>query len=143
MTADLPVHDMDAHARPPDALKAFYKKYQKLKGEALDIDQEVLNLDTHKARDGVNLIKEVDYHQGSDDRNACQLIADFLASRNDVIEVFELESIPGKSLQCLDDKIHILTCIQAFRSSQICCHHLRNLLCSINYCIATSLDRSI
>lgn len=37
-------HHLDPHARPPDDIKDLYKHYQKLKGEALLEDPDLLDL---------------------------------------------------------------------------------------------------
>ncbi|GME56375.1 Alkylated DNA repair protein [Neofusicoccum parvum] len=35
---------LDAHERPPDRIRNAYKKYQKLRGRALDSDPDLLDL---------------------------------------------------------------------------------------------------
>lgn len=49
----MPHRDLDPHARPPEKIKDLYKRYQKLKGNALLKDPELLDLQ----RDHVSLVR--------------------------------------------------------------------------------------
>lgn len=41
---EMPHRDLDPHARPPEQIKDLYKRYQKLKGNALPKDVDLVDL---------------------------------------------------------------------------------------------------
>lgn len=49
----MPYRDLDPHARPPEKIKGLYKRYQKLKGDALFRDMALLDLQ----RDHATLVR--------------------------------------------------------------------------------------
>lgn len=57
----MPHQDLDPHARPPEQIKSLYKRYQKLKGDALFKDVDLLDLQ----RDHPSLVRigEVSVHE--------------------------------------------------------------------------------
>jgi hypothetical protein len=93
-------HELDAHARPPERLKGFYKKYQKLKGNDLENDQTLLDLEQIDAGRGLRVIKEINYKHLSETTsgkvsNNGGLVDQFLASCEDLVRVYEHPDMPG------------------------------------------------
>ncbi|ENH99190.1 hypothetical protein COCC4DRAFT_66729 [Bipolaris maydis ATCC 48331] len=43
------MHDLDPHERPPDGIRNVYKKYQKMKLDALNNDPDIVDLASHDA----------------------------------------------------------------------------------------------
>lgn len=98
---------LDAHARPPEALKNFYKRYQKLKGAGLASDPMLLDFISKdpeepekcpKLRLKEELIYEAVYPLGCDIFKIDEpgsLIPEFLSEGRDVIQIYEHEDLPG------------------------------------------------
>lgn len=100
-------HKLDPHARPSEALKDFYKKYQKLKGIGLANDPNLLDLrgknlaepeKCPKLRLKEELIYDAVYPLGCDIFKIDEpgsLIPQFLSECRDVIQIYEHEDMPG------------------------------------------------
>jgi hypothetical protein len=95
-------HELDAHARPPERLKGFYKKYQKLKANDLENDQTLLDLEQIEAGRRLRVIKEINYkHQWASETtservsNNGGLVDQFLGSCEDLVRVYEHPDMPG------------------------------------------------
>lgn len=106
-------HKIDAHAKPPDELKAFYKKYQKLKAKELEDDDQLVDFSGGNESTRINrlnelkVVKSIDYSRestkcpqelkdvGQDD----DLIREFLRPSNDLetVHVYEHPDMPGKN----------------------------------------------
>ena len=57
------MHHLDPHERPPDSIRSVYKKYQKMKLDVLNKDQDIVDLSsddalTSDASSTVRLVKE-------------------------------------------------------------------------------------
>lgn len=103
MTVLNATHDLDAHARPPDVLKAFYKKYQKAKSSDLASAHDPLDFSHPERSHGLKLVKQIRYKEQSDrqahkheDAAYPSLLPEFLRCCDDVVNVYELEDMPGK-----------------------------------------------
>jgi hypothetical protein len=87
-------HHLDPHARPPEKIKDLYKRYQKLKGNALLQDAELLDLQ----RDQASLVRVGDI--SIDELEKAFTAFDHgksLISRADLhpIPIFTHEAMPG------------------------------------------------
>jgi hypothetical protein len=103
MTVPSTSHDLDARARPPDTLKALYKKYQKVKSPDLASDGDLLDFSYPEKYHSLKLFKQIRYKEKSSnglrerkDTQYPSMLPKFLQNCNDVTNVYELEDMPGK-----------------------------------------------
>lgn len=84
---------LDPHARPPEAIRASYKKYQKLSAGDLAQDPDIVDfaLPDH-GNAGVHAIHQVSTAGLAD---ALNLPADW-PGRNRLVQAYELDALPGK-----------------------------------------------
>ena len=97
------MQSLDPHQRPPDGIRAVYKKYQKMKPAELDADINILDLrpDSHTALpEKVHVVKELQIQDLNDTfrtfigENA-GLEGQFDSSSS-TIAVYEHDDMPGK-----------------------------------------------
>lgn len=100
---------LDAHQRPPESIKAVYKKYQKMKLKELEQDTEIINLAHGEdsplpANSKMRVVRSIPKEQV---RAAFQALAgtvehaqdDDLKDLSD-INVYEHEDMPGPGSDC-------------------------------------------
>lgn len=97
------MQSLDPHQRPPDGIRAVYKKYQKMKPAELDNDPDILDLkpDSHTALPAkVHVAKELQIEHlrntfwtftGDDPGSEAQL-----GTSAKPMAVYEHEDMPGK-----------------------------------------------
>jgi hypothetical protein len=99
-------HKLDAHAKPPDELKAIYKRYQKVKAKDLEDDEQLLDLTRVDRSRGSRLSKEIDYRHEITLRDVASgglsndPILQFLQNCEDVVRVYEHTDMPGTDDVC-------------------------------------------
>lgn len=86
---------LDAHAKPPDAIRQIYKRYQKLTPRAFDEDADII--DTLRLQDSQHVSLSNLVQLPADIR---QVFLDFAGSQTDSPDdpkVYHVDAIPGKS----------------------------------------------
>jgi hypothetical protein len=96
---------LDPHAKPPEALKTFYKRYQKLKSKDIEYDADLIDFEQPEQCSGLRLVHEVNYRiaratgtgelEKHDDGN---LVSEFLNESSRLVKVYEHDDVPGKAL---------------------------------------------
>ncbi|KIW04261.1 alkylated DNA repair protein AlkB [Verruconis gallopava] len=92
---------LDAHARPPEELKSFYKKYQKLKANALAEDDALIDLTRIDSYNALKLSRDINYKgdvsvtEDSSQFPRCQLVENFRAHCRGTIQEFVHRDMPG------------------------------------------------
>ena len=98
-------HDqkLDPHAKPPDELKTFYKRFQKLKSKDLGNDDDLIDLERPENYPGLKLVREIDYRNdratstpGPVKDDSGNLVPEFLDACEETVKVYEHEDMPGK-----------------------------------------------
>ncbi|KAF9636379.1 hypothetical protein BFW01_g7275 [Lasiodiplodia theobromae] len=89
---------LDAHERPPEHIRHVYKKYQKLRGNALNDDPQLLDPRDSNAVDRLHVVRFID---PTDLRSAFQDFAaaessDSLALPDTPVPVYEHRHMPGR-----------------------------------------------
>jgi hypothetical protein len=129
---------LDAHATPPDQLKAFYKKYQKLKAKDLENDETLLNLERIERCVGLRLSREIDFSHESKlkalDKSGPErsdLVNKLMRERTDAVRVYEHSDMPGTNthIRCRIYTTISLTVFKASKSFQICSRKLLREAC--------------
>lgn len=97
MTIDGPGHGLDAHARPPDELKVFYKHYQKLKHTALALDEQLLDFADLEQCRGLTCLRSMrwDDKKLSSELKIDSLLPQFFGSCNGTVQAYALDDMPG------------------------------------------------
>ena len=92
-------HKFDAHARPPEALKAFYKRYQKLKSKDLEADADLVDFHRHDLSPALRLSRTIEFNNRSQSEQVAADLEAFVPSFLDIcnasVQVYELDDIPG------------------------------------------------
>lgn len=84
---------LDPHARPPEAIQASYKKYQKMSATDLTQDPDILDFTRPAdANAGIHAIRQVSTAGLAD---ALGLPADW-PGRDRCVQAYELDSLPGE-----------------------------------------------
>jgi hypothetical protein len=89
---------MDAHAKPPEAIRQVYKHFQKLKPHAFD-DQDNDIIDTHQLHEHHSKVSPTSLLQLP--ANIRETFIDFAGSQIGEIEepkIYVINAIPGKSV---------------------------------------------
>ena len=87
---------LDAHAKPPEAIRQVYKHFQKLNPRALDQDDDVI--DTHQLHDQHPHVSPSSLLQLP--ANIRETFTDFVGGQvtiADEAKVYSVNAIPGKS----------------------------------------------
>jgi hypothetical protein len=83
---------LDAHARPPEAIRSIYKQYQKLPKDEIDKDEGMVDFHRDEAATHFSLLRTIDSTSLSFDATQC-------AGRNSsaprVASVYGTERLPG------------------------------------------------
>lgn len=111
----MPHRDLDPHARPPEKIKNLYKRYQKLKGNALLQDMELLDLQ----RDHASLVRVG--HVSVDEQD--ETFTAFSRGENEVtktpshtLPIYAHEAMPGNH-HSLEDSHFYLPFVQLISSN--------------------------
>lgn len=93
-----PMMSLDAHERPPDHIRNAYKKYQKLRGSALDNDPQLLDLRARTSVDQLQVVRSLSPKAlGSVFRNFMpDSSCDSLAPSEEPVPVYEHRHMPGR-----------------------------------------------
>ena len=86
---------IDAHARPPESLKAIYKKYQKLPLRALETDQDLVDLSRDNAKTLNHNVKVVNTISFPGPVAQSSELFDHTSPDFRSVEVFEHAAFPG------------------------------------------------
>ncbi|EKG12796.1 hypothetical protein MPH_10039 [Macrophomina phaseolina MS6] len=92
---------LDPHQRPPDPIRNAYKKYQKLRGAALDDDPELLDLRGRNSVDGLRVVRSL---SSADLRAAFRA---FLADGSTTSSALPEEPVPVYEHRCMPG-LHIV-----------------------------------
>ena len=106
------MHDLDPHERPPDGIRNVYKKYQKMKLNALNNDPDIIDLASHDASASttstkVHVVKEY----ATKDLTAIfqafagQDVALDVITIPDSVPVYEHDDMPGR------EHLHLTLCL--------------------------------
>lgn len=89
---------LDAHERPPDRIRNVYKRYQKLRGAALDNDSDLLDLSVSNMAGQLHVVRSI---SPTDLASAFQgFMADgseSLVLPDASVPVYEHRHMPGRS----------------------------------------------
>ena len=96
------ISNLDAREKPPESIKSFYKRYQKLTLEAIQADSTILDFRlglSSKQQSGVRKIGSVPLSSvdAACSRLRCAEAHKCLISSVDV-PIYEIEALPGKPL---------------------------------------------
>ena len=96
---------LESHQKPPERIRAVYKKYQKSSPASLAADTEILDFERGLTHDQLAKLKEVRRMPGHVLLTACcdfgdMQSEDFLASIVDA-PVFEHDDLPGRCIRYL------------------------------------------
>ena len=96
------ISSLDARDRPPESIKSFYKRYQRLTHEAIQADSTILDFRlglSSKQRSGVRKIGSVPLSsvEAAYSRLRCAEAHKCLTSSVDV-PIYEIEALPGEPL---------------------------------------------
>jgi len=91
---------LDPHQRPPDAIRAVYKKYQKMKAHELDRDPDMIQLPPMPADNRLRVVRRI---QRKELNAAFQAFAgdtgahtEHLQPQTSSVLVYEHHDMPGK-----------------------------------------------
>lgn len=89
--------DLDPHAKVPQELRTIFKRYQRLKGQALDTDREVFDLGKDASNDQKQRLRQVEFQEPEVMRRVFQRFEPG-AVQEDVERrlEFEFADVPGK-----------------------------------------------
>jgi alkylated DNA repair protein alkB family protein 1 len=66
---------LDPHQRPPDSIRRIYKKYQKMKLQELDLDDDIVDLSTEPHSPLLSKVRVVEHVEAEDLRAAFRAFA--------------------------------------------------------------------
>ncbi|OMP86621.1 Alpha-ketoglutarate-dependent dioxygenase abh1 [Diplodia seriata] len=90
---------LDAHERPPEHIRNVYKKFQKLRGDALDSDPELLDLRHSTAVDQLHVVRSIapaDLRAAFQDFVATTAGSNSFALLDTPLPVYEHGHMPGR-----------------------------------------------
>ena len=103
------ISNLDARDRPPESIKSFYKRYQKLTLEAIQTDSTIIDFRlglSSKQQSGVRKVGSVPLSSvdAAYSRLRCAEANKFLTSSVDVA-IYEIEALPGEPLNLQDRRV--------------------------------------
>lgn len=111
-------HQLDAHQKPPDGLKAFYKKYQRMSLKSIDEDDTIIdfsraNCNAYEKK--LRVVRTVHYPMSLAQSNGLLDRTSPTTQASHSVDVFEHSSFPGGRGRSAVTITHVLT-VQVLRS---------------------------
>lgn len=103
------MHHLDPHERPPDSIRNVYKKYQKMKLNNLDLNQDIIDLSNDASASSGSKVRVVKHYTAEDLTAIFRTFAgedgeeehqDMALPRS--IPVYEHEDMPGRKFLSLE-----------------------------------------
>lgn len=98
MSTMTPHKHLDAHERPPEAIRNIYKKYQKMQREALALDRDIIDGPSEAPSGALRVVRRFDFEELRPTFDAFTGPSRPSDHENlqDTVPVYEHPDIPGK-----------------------------------------------
>lgn len=97
---------LDAHQKPPEALQAFYKKYQRLPSQALDQDDSIVDFARATCdidKQGLRVVRTLEFPMLLAQSSGLVGWNSSTTQASHFVDVFEHSSFPGGLKMCCSE----------------------------------------